>query len=74
MIYPEVIETQLGYYIIGFKERKTPDESEISKNLETLNAQILRRKQAQSYQDWIVQLKKQNKITYDPKLLKSVLR
>ena len=73
-IYPEIIETSLGYYIIGFKERKTPDESEISKNLETLNAQILRRKQAQSYQDWIVQLKKQNKITYDPKLLKSVLR
>ena len=73
-IYPEIIETSLGYYIIGFKERKTPDESEISKNLETLNSQILRRKQAQSYQDWIVQLKKQNEITYDPQLLKSVLR
>jgi peptidyl-prolyl cis-trans isomerase D len=69
-IYSEIIATSLGYYIIGFKERKTPDESEISKNLETLNAQILRRKQAQSYQDWMAQLRKQNKITYNLQLLK----
>ncbi len=69
-IYPEIIETSLGYYIIGFKERKTPDESEISKNLETLTAQIIKRKQAQSYQDWMAQLRKQNKITYNQQLLK----
>ena len=69
-IYPEIIETLQGYYIIGFKERKTPDESEISENLENLKSQILRRKEAQSYQAWMAQLRKQNKITYDPQLLR----
>ncbi|MEN8212105.1 MAG: SurA N-terminal domain-containing protein [Thermodesulfobacteriota bacterium] len=69
-IYSEVIETLQGYYIIGFKERKTPEESEISENLENLKSQILRRKEAQSYQAWMAQLRKQNKITYDPQLLK----
>ncbi len=69
-IYPEIIETLQGYYIIGFKERKTPDESEISENLKNLKSQILRRKEAQSYQAWMAQLRKQNKITYDPQLLR----
>jgi len=69
-IYSEIIETLQGYYIIGFKERKTPDESEISENLENLKSQILRRKEAQSYQAWMAQLRKQNKITYDPQLLR----
>ena len=69
-IYPEIIETLQGYYIIGFKERKTPEESEISENLENLKSQILRRKEAQSYQAWMAQLRKQNKITYDLQLLR----
>ena len=69
-IYPEIIETPKGFYIIGFKERKVPEGSEISKNLKDLEAQLLQRKQAQSYQAWMTQMRKQNKITYDLQLLK----
>jgi len=68
-IYPETIETSLGYYIIGFKEEKFPEESEISKKLKNVKNEITGEKQAQSYQAWINELKKHNKINYDPQIL-----
>ena len=69
-IYPEVIETSFGYFIIGFNERKIPGDSEISKNIEELKKQVLSRKQSQSYQAWMSQLRKQNKITYNSQMLR----
>ena len=69
-IYPEVIETSSGYFIIGFNRRKIPGDSEISKNIEELKKQVLGRKQAQSYQAWMSQLRKQNKITYNSQMLR----
>ncbi|MBU1342110.1 MAG: SurA N-terminal domain-containing protein [Proteobacteria bacterium] len=65
----EIIETPLGYYIIGFKEKKVPDESEILENLKTVKNEINWRKQAQAFQDWMAELKKHYKISYDPKIL-----
>ncbi len=70
MIYPEIVENSLGYFVIQFKEKKLPDELEISQNIKSLKEQILRSKQAQAYQTWIAQLKKQNKITYNLQILK----
>ena len=69
-IYPEIIENTLGYFVLQFKEKQTPEESEILKNIKTLKEQILQSKQARSYQSWMVNLRKQNKITYDPLILR----
>jgi len=68
-IHSEIIETPAGYYIIGFKEKKFPEESEILENLKTVKNEISWRKQTQSYQAWINELKKNSEINYDPQIL-----
>jgi len=68
-IYPEIVEIPAGFCVIGFKELKTPDESEIEKNLKTVRNEINWKKQAQSYQAWIRELKRQSQISYDPEML-----
>ena len=68
-IFPELIETAVGYYIVGFKEKKLPDDAELSKNMENLRYQIARSKQSQAFQAWINELKKQYTIQYDPQIL-----
>ena len=68
-IHPEIIETQAGFYIIGFKEKMLPEESEITQNLKNIKNEIGWRKQAQAYQAWINELKKHSKINYDPEIL-----
>jgi len=68
-VYPEIIETSSKYYIIGFKEKKFPEESEISENLKIIKNEITWRKQTQSFQAWINELKKQSEINYDPQVL-----
>lgn len=67
--FPEVIETDLGYYLIGFKEKKLPDDAETSDNIKNLKNQIAWRKQNQFFQAWISELKKQYTIQYDPQIL-----
>jgi len=69
-IFPEVVETASGYYIVGFKEKKLPDDAEISKNMKTLKHQIAVSKQNQAFQAWIEELKKRYTIEYDPEILK----
>ena len=69
-VYPEMVENSLGYFVIQFKEKKLPEESEILENMESLQEQLLRNKQTQSYQTWIAQLREQNKITYNTQFLK----
>jgi len=68
-IFPETVETFQGYYIIGFKERKLPEESEIAEYKQILKSEILRGKQAQFYQTWVAQLRKQSKIKYNTQIL-----
>lgn len=68
-IYPELVQTAAGYYIIGFKEKKMPEESEISKNLQKTKKSITAKKQNQYYQAWVAELKKQSEINFDPKIL-----
>ena len=69
-IYPEIIENTMGYFVLQFREKQTPAESEIVKNIKSLKEQILQSKQARSYQSWMASLRKQNKITYDPLILR----
>jgi peptidyl-prolyl cis-trans isomerase D len=68
-IHPEIIETSSGYYIIGFKEKKLPDESEILENIKKVKNEISWRKQTQSFQAWVDELKKHSEINYDPQVL-----
>jgi len=68
-IYPEIIEASSKYYIIGFKEKKYPEETEILENLKTIKNEISWNKQSQYYQAWINELKNNSKIHYDPELL-----
>jgi len=68
-IYSKTIETPAGYYIIGLKEKKFPEEFEILENLKNIKNEISWKKQTQSYQAWINELKKHSEINYDPQLL-----
>lgn len=68
-IYPEMIESPNGFYVIAFKERKMPEDKDIEANLDTVKNELKWRKQLQSYQTWITELKKQYDIQYDPNLL-----
>ncbi len=69
MIHSEIIESKNGYYVLGFKQKKQPEESEINDNLKTVKNELNWRKQLQSYQAWMAELKKQYDIEYDPKVL-----
>jgi len=68
-IYPEIIEISSKYYIIGFKEKKYPEEAEIIENLKTIKDEISQTKQSQYYQAWITELKNNSKINYNPEIL-----
>lgn len=68
-VYPEIIETQAGFYLIGFKDRQFPDESKISEDLKTVKNEIAYQKQVQSFQAWMFELKKQYEITLNPNML-----
>jgi peptidyl-prolyl cis-trans isomerase D len=66
-IYSKIIEASSGFYVIGFKEKKVPATSEILQNLKTVKNEIIWRKQAQSFQAWMNEMKKQYTIKYNPK-------
>ncbi len=69
-IHPEIIDVDSKFYIVGFKEVKYPEESEILENLENIKTQISSRKLTQYYQAWINELKINSKINYDnPEIL-----
>ena len=69
-IFPEIIEVASKYYIVGFKEIKYPEETEIIENLKKVKTQISSKKLSQYYQAWINELKNNSKISYDnPEIL-----
>ncbi|WP_300458529.1 SurA N-terminal domain-containing protein [Desulfobacula sp.] len=68
-IYPETIETPAGFYLIGFKEQALPEESEISENFKRVKEEVTWRKQGESFQAWMKEVKKHYTINYDPEML-----
>ena len=66
-IYSKIIEASSGFYVIGFKEKKVRATSEILQNLKTVKNEIIWRKQAQSFQAWMNEMKNQYTIKYNPK-------
>lgn len=68
-VYPEVVETLNGYYIIGLKQIKKPEETEIAENLKSVKDEMLWKKNNLAFQSWMAELKKNYKITLNSKLL-----
>ena len=68
-VYPELIETASGFYVIGFKQRELPKDADIADNLNAVKNEISYQKQAVSFQAWMAELKKQYEITLDPEIL-----
>ena len=68
-IHPDIIETAGGYYVIEFNKQQLPEESEFMKNLKVIKQEIIWKKQAQSYQAWLAELRKQHDIVFDPKFI-----
>ena len=67
-IHPEPIVVQSKYYIIGFKEKQIPVFENVD-DIDTFKNEIINKKQIQSYQAWIQELKSNSEITYDPEIL-----
>ena len=65
-VHPEVVETPLGFFIIGFNKRELPTDKQIAKNLPQLKQQLAFRKQSQIFQTWLAEVRNQYRITYNP--------
>jgi peptidyl-prolyl cis-trans isomerase D len=61
-VHPEVLQTDKGFFIIAYHDRKIPESDEIRNNLTEIRAQLLQAKQGQYFQAWINELKEKSKI------------
>ncbi|MCF8112415.1 MAG: SurA N-terminal domain-containing protein [Desulfotignum sp.] len=68
-LYPEVLKTDKGFYIISFKEKQVPVTDEIRENLSDIRQQLLEAKQRQYYQAWINELRNKSQIEIDPQFV-----
>ncbi|MFN2356157.1 MAG: SurA N-terminal domain-containing protein [Desulfotignum sp.] len=68
-LYPNVLKTDQGFFVIGFKEKQVPESGKIQKNLPDIKQQLLQAKQGQYYQAWIEELKKNSNIEIDPQFI-----
>ncbi len=68
-VYPEVLETPNGLYIIGFKENQLPKDEMVDENLQKTKKEIAWRKQGHYYMAWIEELKTRTDIEINPQFL-----
>lgn len=68
-LHPEPLETDQGFFMIGYKEKQIPGEAEINENLAKTRDQVSWMKQGQYYQAWIEDLKAQTQIQINPQFL-----
>ncbi len=61
-VHSDVLQTNQGFFIIAYKDRKTPEEDEIQENLSEIKSQVLQAKQGQYFQAWINELKEKSQI------------
>lgn len=66
-LHPEVLQTNQGFFIIAYNDRKMPDPEEIRDNLTEIKAQLLQAKQGQYFQAWINELKEKSTIDINPR-------
>jgi len=68
-VYPTVLETPNGLYIIGFKENQLPKDEMVDENFQKTKEEIAWRKQKQYYMAWIDELKTKTKIEINSEFL-----
>lgn len=66
-VHPDVLQTNQGFFIIAYHDRKRPEPDEIRENLPEIKAQLLQAKQGQYFQAWIDELKEKSEIDINPR-------
>ncbi|WP_319577525.1 SurA N-terminal domain-containing protein [uncultured Desulfobacter sp.] len=61
-VYKKVLEASGKFYIIGLKEKQTPDAAAITDNLEKVKLQLEARKQQDYYSQWLATRKEKAEI------------
>jgi peptidyl-prolyl cis-trans isomerase D len=61
-LYPTVLRTDQGFFIIAYKDRQVPGADEIRENLAPVRQQLRQAKQGQYFQAWINELKEKSRI------------
>lgn len=61
-VYEKVIEASGKFYIIGLKEKQTPDAAAIADNLDKVKVQLQARKQQDYYSQWLAARKESAEI------------
>ncbi len=68
-VYNEVLEAGGGFYVIGFKSREIPSDTEAQKELDNVKAEMGYRKQQQYYTAWVQSLKDDAEITINTEVI-----
>ena len=68
-LHSDVLQTSQGFFIIAYKDRKAPEESEIQENITEIKSQLLQAKQGQYFQAWINELKEKSDIEINSRLI-----
>ncbi len=67
-VYPSVLSTQDGFYIIALKEKTVPDPSVSDDDLDDVRNEILTAKQNQVFRTWLDELREKSDISINPNL------
>ncbi len=70
--YPEEpVQTQKGFYVFGFLERKTPDAEAFEKEKDNIKRVLTMQKQAKAFDDWVTQVKNESEIVIEKEFITS---
>ena len=61
-IFPNVVKAGRSFYVVSFREKKLPEETEIKDNLEKVKLSLIQSKQGNVYGDWLQTLKESAKV------------
>ena len=68
--FPEApLQSRKGFYVIGFKERKTQDAESFETKRKDIIRLLLARKQMKALEDWIDQARKNSEIVVEPQFI-----
>jgi parvulin-like peptidyl-prolyl isomerase len=67
----EVFQGGKGFYVIKFKQRKTPSMEEFEKEKANIKERLLQQKRSETLRAWLVQEKSSSEIVIEEEFLKS---
>ena len=62
----DVIETDKGFYLLAYRDRKTAPMAELDKNKDAIRQRLLQRKQNQVFEAWLQNRKDKSEISIEP--------